>query len=238
MDGSMDQAIQSPALGRARLYHFLELALAHPAEDGFDHFRREATEKEFVATLLGGARPDEALAAAVEGAAGFFAGLRRSTFFEVETAHIGLFSANFPQVPCPPYGSLFTAADESKRLEEMLAIKHFYQENGVDIAENFDDLPDHLCVELEFLQLLCFRENDAVAEGDGGTAAGARMVQAEFLDRFLLPFTDRLSRIAVQAIPDNPYSQLLAATHRILAHHRRSLGEQPNSPSQHRESQP
>lgn len=226
----------SAALERARLYHFLELALAHPGEDGFDHFRRPATEGEFAAVLARLPRCEELR---VEGPVrAFFAGLRQGTFADIESAHIALFSANFPQVPCPPYGSLFLAEDDGKRLEEMLAIKQFYQANGIDIAESFDDLPDHLCVELEFLQLLCFREDDAAHRGDDEAAAGARIVQAQFLDRFLLPFAERLAQIAVHVAADNLYHHLLAATHGLLVHHRRDLDDPASQPSQPRESTP
>lgn len=241
MDGSLEPVASPPAaataLGRARLYHFLELALAHPGEEGYDHFRNKATEDEFLAILQDLPPAETPRPETEQDARMFFKGLRAGSFPEVETAHIGLFSANFPQVPCPPYGSLFTAADDTKRLEEMLAIKQFYQENGIDIAETFEDLPDHLCVELEFLQLLCFRENDAILGGDTDTAAGVRIAQAAFLDRFALPFAERLALIAAQAAPDNPYRHLLAALHGLLVHHRRDLPDGAPSP-QHREDLP
>lgn len=211
-----------PAASRGSLYHFLELALAHPGEDGHDYFRQPETEAALLRLLAG---LPEGVGDADPALGGFFEGMRRWSFEAVEAAHIMLFSANFPQVPCPPYSSLFTAEDDGKRLEEMLAIKQFYQDNGVDVSETFDDLPDHLCVELEFLQLMCFRENDAEVEGDAELVAGLRDRQAVFLDRFVLPFTLRLAAIALRASPDNPYSHLLDATHRLLTQHRAQLRE-------------
>jgi TorA maturation chaperone TorD len=209
----------SVPLARARLYHFLELALAHPGEDGFDYFRQEATSAAFDSLIL------DLQAQAVPSMRSFFDTLNGHSFEQAESAHIALFSANFPQVPCPPYGSLFTAEDDSKRLDEMLAIKEFYQRAGMDVATSFDDLPDHLCVELEFMQLLCFREDDAVAVGDEAMAEGARRCQAEFLDRFLLPFIEPLTTLALRADTENPYSHLLAATNCLLAFHRSQIGE-------------
>ncbi|MBF0306078.1 MAG: molecular chaperone TorD family protein [Alphaproteobacteria bacterium] len=214
------QCPPSRAAELGSLYHFLELALAHPGEDGFDYFRRPETEHE-LARLLSGHLPRHAGPPLAD----FFGGLRKATFEEVEAAYISLFSANFPQVPCPPYGSLFTAEDDGKRLEEMLAIKAFYAENGVDVSESFDDLPDHLCVELEFLQLLCFREHDAAAAGDAELAAALRGRQAVFLDRFVLPFMERLAALAAKFDADNPYSHLLDATRLLLTDHRSHLGE-------------
>jgi TorA maturation chaperone TorD len=216
-------AVAANALHRAHLYHFLELALAHPGEDGYEYFRSDAAETGFLAALnalpsAAGIRAEGATAAGA-----FFAALRQQTFEDLEAGHIGLFSANFPHLPCPPYGSLFTA-DGDKRLEEMLAIKKFYQDNGVDIADAFDELPDHVCAELEFLHLLCFREHDAALKGDGEVVAGVRLAQARFLDRFILPFAARLVELARAEAPNSPYSHLLEATRCVLTQHRAELG--------------
>jgi putative dimethyl sulfoxide reductase chaperone len=217
-------AAPSESLGRAQLYHFFELALAHPGEDGFDYFRQEPTEQAFLkawSSLSSGnkERLDQGLAAAGI----FFSMLRERSYEEVEAAHINLFSSNFPHLPCPPYGSLFTANDADKRLEEMLAIKDCYHRNGVDIDDSFTDLPDHLCVELEFTQLLCFREHEALARADTDVQAGIRGAQAEFLDRFLLPLGNSLADLAVAAMPENPYRHLLEALRCFLLEHRQNL---------------
>ncbi len=219
---SIPTALASAATNRAGLCHFLELALAHPGEDGFEYFCQAETEIALQRALANLPQSLRLMDRVAEPLKAFFAGLRENGFEQTESAHIALFSANFPQVPCPPYGSLFTAEDDGKRLEEMLAIKQFYQNSGVDVSETFDDLPDHICVELEFLQLLCFREHDA-ANSDDELARGVRAEQARFLDRFMLPFAERLSRIALHAEPENPYARLLEATHHILVHHRESL---------------
>lgn len=214
--------VASPAELWARLYHFLELALAHPAEAGFAYFRTPEAEAEFQSALRLLPNRDEMIAQATFAGRAFFEGIRTRSFEELEADHIGLFSANFPTVPCPPYGSLFTVL-ESKRLEEMLAIKQFYHQSGVDISTSFDDLPDHICVELEFLQLLCFRLEDAIVKGDAKLAEGLRRNQIEFLDRFLLPFVRRLATIAVRMTPENPYAHLLHAAQALAQHSRRQI---------------
>lgn len=210
--------IDRPTFGRASIYHFLELALAHPDEDGLDWIAAPSTE-----AALGAALDDlpraEALVEARAALAAFFAKLRATAHDLVEAEHIALFSANFPTVPCPPYGSLFTV-EEAKRLEEMTAIKAFYRDSGFDVAGAFDDLPDHLCVELELLHALTHRAETAE---DGREVAWARARAATFVDRFLTPFIDRLAAIAEAAEPDNAYTRLLTATRHIVAHHRAEL---------------
>lgn len=211
-------------LRRARLYHFLGLALAHPGEEGFDYFAQDVVEKEFLDIYGSALAGDDALLAkGLRGARAWFHSLRARSYAQVEAAHIELFSANYPHLPCPPYGSIFTASDTDKRLDEMLAIKACYQENGVDMSESFDDLPDHLCVELEFLQLLCFREHDAAAAEQREVLAGVRDAQRSFLDRFLLPLGENLVRLATGAMPDNFYGALLETLDCLLLRHRQTL---------------
>lgn len=211
---------------RGQLYHFLELALAHPGEGGHEYFCLKATEEEFLQVFSEEVQATPKLAdAGIPAARKFFSGLRAMTYEESESAYIALFTNNYPHLPCPPYGSLFTAVDSEKRLEEMLAIKEFYQRHGADIADSFDDLPDHLCVELEFLQLLSFREREAADGIDQELLVGVRAAEAEFLDRFVLPFVTRLADIAVGSIPANPYSDLLEAARCFLLAHRNQLGE-------------
>jgi TorA maturation chaperone TorD len=218
---------------RGQLYHFLELALAHPGEGGHEYFCEAGTEQQFLQVYEVEVREDRTLAEkGVPAARRFFAGLRDMSYEQVEGAYIALFTNNYPHLPCPPYGSLFTAIDSEKRLEEMLAIKEFYQTHGVDIADSFDDLPDHLCVELEFMQLLCFREREAADAMDQELLAGVRKAEAEFLDKFLLPFATRLADLAVASVADNPYSDLLDAARCFLLAHRQQFGEPAALPSE------
>lgn len=214
----------SVMLERAQIYHFLELALAHPGEEGHEFFRKETTSYMFLlqfAELLQSA--GETCATGLVSANKFFELVQRMNYEEVEAAHISLFSSNYPHLPCPPYGSLFTAVDSEKRLEEMLAIKEFYHRNGIDIADAYDDLPDHICVELEFMQVLCFREHEATQAGDLAVIAGLRATQAEFLARFLMPFATRLAEIGIQSAPENPYSHLLEVMRCFITQHRDEL---------------
>lgn len=214
----------SKSLARAHIYHFFEVSLAHPGEDGFEYFKQNTTSYLFLlqyADLLdaGGELTTKGLVAANK----FFELIRNMSYQEAEAAHISLFSSNYPHLPCPPYGSLFTAVDSEKRLEEMLAIKEFYQQNGIDIAETYDDLPDHLCVELEFMQVLCFREHEADQKNDDRLISGLHGTQIEFLTRFLFPFINRLADIAIQSAPENPYSYLLEVARCFITHHYNEL---------------
>lgn len=205
------------AVARAQIYYFLELALSHPGEDGLEWLRDPNTRSGFRA--FASQLPDDAaLASATAAIEAFLAALADKDYEQIEAAHINLFTSNFPTVACPPYGSLFTV-EEPKRLEEMLAIKTFYHECGFDIAETFDDLPDHLCVELEMMHVLC----------SGAQDGEQRQRQAFFLDRFMLPFVTRLAAIASALGDDNPYSHLIGATRFFVENHRNALARASRS---------
>ena len=233
------QTALSPAAARAGLYHFFEVVLAHPGEEGIEYFRHAQTEAAFLDAVGRLSGSDGALVERCRREAqAFFTAVREMSDGDVESAHIAMFSANFPHLPCPPYGSLFTAPDAEKRLDEMLAIKRFYQDNGVDVAETFDDLPDHLCVELEFAQLLAFRENEAAAGGDMQVLEGIRRAEKTFLDRFLFPLADRLADLAAGAVPASPYTRMLEALRCHLSLHRQDLGGASRIPPMDGENQP
>ena len=227
MTNGVHDPISSPELvtaapvvrGWAAVYQFLELALAHPGEELHDWLIQPSAEGAISAELAGLGDAQDLRAATVS-LGHFFDGLRALTGEAAEAAHIALFTANFPSVPCPPYGSLFTV-EEPKRLEEMLAIKAFYRDSGFDLEDGFDDLPDHLCVELELMHALTFRVQ---VSDDPREVDWARERAGQFIDRFLAPFIDRLAEIARAGEPDNCYGHLLEATRRLVACHRRAHG--------------
>lgn len=206
------------AVARGQIYSFLELAFGHPAEGGIEYFRRESTEESLYGTLRkldSSSAFDKEMYDCFER---FFENLRKSYVEKIEGDYIMLFSSKHPMVPCPPYGSLFTE-NENKRLEEMTAIKEAYRESGMALSEKHDELPDHLGVELEFLQYLSFREGESLQDKEEEIVKFWRSRQAHFLDRFSVPFVTQLARIAKNAEPDNIYTDLLCAIRYFIDHH-------------------
>lgn len=214
--------LQGTALARARLYHLLELALAHPDEAGTAFFADPATERAFAA-LLEEVTDDPAARDAIASAMmQFTTGLRSRDSATVEADYIGLFAANYPIIPCPPYGSLYTTED-AKRLDEIMEIKAFFARQGVDMAADFDEMPDHICVELELMQVLSFREHEGIETGDIVAVEAARDAAARFLDRFLIPFAGTIARRAAVIDEAGLYSPLLEVVRLVAADHRAAL---------------
>ena len=75
-------------------------------------------------------------------------------------------------------------------------------------------------------------EREAADSRDQELLTGVRKAEAEFLDKYLLPFATRLADLAVGSAADNPYSDLLDAARCFLLAHRKELGEPAALPSE------
>jgi TorA maturation chaperone TorD len=72
-----------------------------------------------------------------------------------------------------PYASFWLTDDQSMRHDATMAVLNFYAQGGFDVSEDLHELPDHIAVELEFLYLLIFSQNQAQADGDAGKPLAA-----------------------------------------------------------------
>lgn len=90
---------------------------------------------------------------------------------------------------------------------------------GVESSSDSDGLFDRLSIALEFLQLLCLREEEAARRGDRPALNAAYAAELEFLDELLLPLVAELADLA-----DSSYSALLEATRCLLLQHKRDIG--------------
>ena len=91
-----------------------------------------------------------------------------------------------------PYASVWLTGENLVMQDDTMGVLRLYEEAGFGVDENFHELPDHIAVELEFLYLLIFRENEARAAGDDDTLARFTQLRRRFLDehlgRWLGPF--------------------------------------------------
>ena len=60
-----------------------------------------------------------------------------------------------------------------------------YEQGGFEIDEEFRELPDHVAVELEFLYLLTYQQNQAQAGGDAEALQAVQVLRTAFLDGHL-----------------------------------------------------
>ena len=117
----------------------------------------------------------------------------------------GCFSAPIISSPSPMARSGWKATTALMG-ESTMAVQELYAEGGFEIDEDFRELPDHIAVELEFLYLLIYDENEARRNGDAAALAEILALRRRFLDahlgRWVGPFTAAVaSRRAKQFLP-------------------------------------
>jgi len=97
-----------------------------------------------------------------------------------------------------PYGSVWLAEGGMLMDDSTQAVLDLYREADFDMDETFRDLPDHVAVELEFLYLLIFRENEARMSGDAHRLDAFLGLQKRFLTghlgRWIPPFADAVEQ--------------------------------------------
>jgi TorA maturation chaperone TorD len=89
-----------------------------------------------------------------------------------------------------PYGAswLETAVDAEENPH--LAVLDIYHAGGFDIDEGFQELPDHIAVELEFLYVLIFNSNMARLSEATESQADVEQIKQQFLGENLSAWID------------------------------------------------
>lgn len=169
---------QSAAASREDIYRLLAACYYSPTSPLLDERCCET-----LAGLLAVQAP-EAAAQAAEAA-------RRSSGQAVEALaveHARLFLGPFHLV-APPYGSYYL--DEKTVMGDSTAeVETFYHSCGLHLSEDFNELPDHITAELEFMSYLVFGQRQAEEAGNSEESIRLKGVQREFLGRFLMPWLE------------------------------------------------
>ena len=105
-----------------------------------------------------------------------------------------------------PYGSVWLEGEKTLMGDTTVAVLELYREGGFDLDEQFLELPDHIAVEMEFLYLLIFRENEARFSGDRTDGDRLNFVidlkkrfLSQHLGRWIAPFSAAMQENATTA---------------------------------------
>lgn len=113
----------------------------------------------------------------------------------------------------PPYASIYLhpTSDSKPRLwgVEAIEVEAVYRECGLSISPGQPRVPDHLALELQFMQHLCAREANARASGENEEATGWRELQLAFLRDHLCPWLPRFVR-RLSEVKAHPFYLALA----------------------------
>jgi len=127
----------------------------------------------------------------------------------------------------PPYGSSWLSGEAPLMQDSTLAVQGLYQQAGFELDEEQHDLPDHVAVELEFLYLLTFKQNEARRAGLDDVRVPWEQLQALFLNSHLGAWIGRFTA-AVKAQAQTPfYRDLAELTERFVRRLQDSPGQRP-----------
>lgn len=156
-----------------------------------------------LAALLEPVMPAAARHAADAAAAG-----RAGSCDALAVEHARLFIGPF-QLVAPPYGSVYLDEGKTVMGESTARVADFYQTCGLQLGDDFHELPDHFAVELEFMSYLAFKQREAQLTGDILEVNRFCGLQKEFLGRFLMPWLQPFTT-AVISDGEAPFYQAIA----------------------------
>lgn len=124
------------------------------------------------------------------------------------------------EIPAKPYGSVYLEGEKVIMGNSTLNALAYYREADFQVAEDFRELPDHVAVELEFLYLLSFKQNEAMAGND--PLALTRWLELEqlFLQNHLGCWTKKFCRRIQDHAGTDFYRLLADLTEKYVFHQR------------------
>jgi putative dimethyl sulfoxide reductase chaperone len=160
------------ATPRSRVYGLVKAGFQYPSASGWQPSSAWASELEAACQSLSYAAPRTAV---VE--------VHPNGLEDLQVAYTGLFDAGPGGVPCSLYGGHY----ESDRLRVMEEALRFYDFFGLRFERGSGLFPDHIIVQLEFMEYLAMPPA-------GVDLASALRAQRDFLQRHLLRWVPQLAR--------------------------------------------
>ena len=84
-----------------------------------------------------------------------------------------------------PYASVWLTGENVVMQDTTMELLRLYEQGGFAIDDNFQELPDHVAVELEFLYLLTHQLDQAQGSGDAEALQALQVLRTAFLDGHL-----------------------------------------------------
>lgn len=197
-----DAAIDDAAASRFAMYRVLADALEFPTQE-FHESARAGIFRDTVEGIL------ESLPYRIE--ADPAALELDDEYLDFQAEYIRLFDVGTVRPPCPLYGGEWGMARRTA-MEDAL---RFYRFFGMKMAEDAHELPDHVTVELEFMQMMTYTEGTARARG--ADELPLVRAQRDFLTRHLAKWWPLLRRKIPSQQPSPFYDALTALTDRFIA---------------------
>ena len=115
-----------------------------------------------------------------------------------------------------PYGSVWLDGEKTLMRDSTMAVQELYREGGFEIDEDFRELPDHIAVELEFLYLLIYRENEARRNDNPEVLTAMAGLRKRFLDEHLGSWVGPFTAAVKAGAQSGFYRELAELTDRFV----------------------
>ncbi len=102
-------------------------------------------------------------------------------------------------------------------------VKKFIEAAGFDYEDQFTGLPDHVSVELEFMQKLTEWESGKWACGDEEKAKYSRLIQRRFMKEHIMTWVPKLCDKVINMADKPFYEEMAKVTKRFLDYDKRSI---------------
>lgn len=113
------------------------------------------------------------------------------------------------ELKAPPYGSIYLEGRRRVMGDSTMEVIQLYRQEGLSMDEDFKELPDHIAVELEFMNYLIHKEIDSCMESKLEDAREGLKIQEIFLNKYLHAWVPKFTEAVIEN-SDNPFYTNLA----------------------------
>lgn len=115
---------------------------------------------------------------------------------------------------------------------DTVKVKNFVEAAGLTVGSSFPGMPDHICVEMEFMQMLAAREAEAWTEADEAFATNIQKIEKRFYDEHLSRWVGRFCDSVIQTSRHSFYRGIAEMTKGFIEYEGETLqvvaGERTN----------
>jgi TorA maturation chaperone TorD len=202
---------------RSAAYRLLSEATMYPSGDVMKALREEdLPQAQAAAEVL-----DESFSALL---AAFAEELLKSSPDDLQLEHGRIFT-HLLSLDCPPCETVYTAKEIFDETSQLSDIAGFFRAFGLELAER--ERPDHITVELEFMQMLTSKEAYAHLHHGAEKARLCRVVQRKFVEEHLGRWGRQFAQKLAAMAPDGVFGATASLLDAFLADEIAYLRAQP-----------
>lgn len=129
---------------------------------------------------------------------------------------------------CPPYEIFYGPEGYTMQIEILMELGGFYKRYGVDLSDKSDERPDHISIELEFMQYLTYKQAYGIQHGHKDEAIKvAREGQKKFMLNHIGRWVPLFCKFLSQKAPKGLYLNLSEILSLFMASEVRLLRVKP-----------